>query len=317
MGCAASTANHIKLPEHEHMLRPVSNRYRVCDLCRAPVGQVASYECVEECGFDACVACAAPATTAALPPVIPVQAASPSGIAGSTHTSAASVHPATIYYEHHLVSRDAPGTLSWDDAVAHATATGQGARLPLHEEVRNFIVMNEKRPLFAKDMWWPVSDAPNAWVSVGNYDTPARLGNRHDALFGPPVWGTTREFADYRTTMGVMMRSALTLVVTKTPGTLAWGDAVQHAKAAGNGSRLPTHEELLTYIADRGQQPLFAEDMWWPVLDFPNAWVSVGNVDPPVRLGKRHERLGGPPAWGSTNAYCAFRTSMGVLVRML
>jgi hypothetical protein len=251
------------------------------------------------------------------------QAASESGAAAATATnaataatSAASVHPATIFYEHHLVRREAPGTLSWDDAVAHATAIGQGSRLPLHEEVRNYIVMNGTPSLFAKDMWWPVSDAPNAWVSVGNCDTPSRLGNRHDALFGPPGWGTTREFADYRTTMGVMVRSALTLIITKTPGTLAWGAAVEHAEAAGHGSRLPTHEELLKFIADRGQQPLFDADMWWPVLDFPNAWVSVGNADPPRQLGKRHERLGGPPRWGGTSEYCACRTSMGVLVRI-
>jgi hypothetical protein len=38
---------------------------------------------------------------------------------------------------------------------------------------------------------------------------------------------------------------------------------------------------------------LVFQDVWWPVADAPNAWVSVGNYDPAVRLGHRHEKLGG------------------------
>jgi len=36
-----------------------------------------------------------------------------------------------------------------------------------------------------------VSDGPNNWVSVGNYDPTIRLGKEHSALFGPPGWGNT------------------------------------------------------------------------------------------------------------------------------
>ena len=106
----------------------------------------------------------------------------------------------------------------------------------------------------------------------------------------------------------------LNLIIREATGTWSWADAEAQARAAGNDARLPTHAEVRKYIADRGERPLFDRDVWWPVIDSPNAWVSVGNYDPRVRLGNRHENLGGPPGWGTTNQFHQFRTSMGVMV---
>lgn len=106
----------------------------------------------------------------------------------------------------------------------------------------------------------------------------------------------------------------MNLTIREAPGTWSWADATAQANAAGNGARLPTQDEVRNYIADRGQQPLFAKDIWWPVADYPNAWVSVGNAEPQVRLGNRHEILGYPPGWGTTNQFYSFRTSVGIIV---
>jgi hypothetical protein len=102
------------------------------------------------------------------------------------------------------------------------------------------------------------------------------------------------------------------LIFIDTPGNLSWINSVTRARAAGNDARLPTHAEVRKYIADRGNQPLYNRDVWWPVIDSPNAWVSVGNYDTHVRLGNRHEHLGGPPGWGPTSQHFAFRTVMAI-----
>ncbi len=236
------------------------------------------------------------------------------GTAGRADGAAAAVHPGSIHLQDTLISHDAPGTLSWNDAVAHVRAAGSDARLPTHDEVRKHIADHGKQPLFAKDVWWPVSDAPNAWVSVGNYDPSVRLGNRHECLGGPPGWGTTNDHADFRTSMGIMVRAAFALTASETSGTMSWTDAMAHARAAVIGARLPTHDEVRQHIADHDKQALFDKDVWWPVSDAPNAWVSVGNYDSSVRLGNRHDALFGPPAWGTTNDHADFRTSMGIMV---
>jgi len=104
------------------------------------------------------------------------------------------------------------------------------------------------------------------------------------------------------------------LFFVDTPGTLSWADSVARARAAGNDARLPTHAEVRKYISDRGNQPLYNRDVWWPVIDSPNAWVSVGNLEPQIRLGNRHEKLGGPPGWGPTNQYYLFRNAMAIAI---
>ena len=64
------------------------------------------------------------------------------------------------------------------------------ARLPYKTEVQEELKKNGNRPLYPdRDMWWPVSDARNTWVSVGNYDPERRLGRTHNELYGPPKWG--------------------------------------------------------------------------------------------------------------------------------
>lgn len=107
----------------------------------------------------------------------------------------------------------------------------------------------------------------------------------------------------------------MNLIVRDAPGTWSWADSVAQAKAAGKDARLPTQAELRKYIADRGNQPLYNRDVWWPVIDSPNAWVAVGNYDPRVRLGNRHEQCcGGPPGWGPTNQFGPYRTLMAIMM---
>ena len=107
----------------------------------------------------------------------------------------------------------------------------------------------------------------------------------------------------------------MNLIVRDAPGTWSWADSVAQAKAVAKDARLPTQAELRKYIADHGNQPLYNKDVWWPVIDSPNAWVAVGNYDPRVRLGNRHEQCcGGPPGWGPTNQFGAYRTLMAVMV---
>ena len=119
---------------------------------------------------------------------------------------------------------------------------------------------------------------------------------------------------EYMGYVKIPIGKVMNLTIREAPGTWSWADSMAQAKAVGNGARLPTHDEVRKYIADRGQKPLFAKDIWWPVADSPNAWVSVGNAEPQVRLGNRHEKLGGPPGWGTTNQFYSFRTSVGIMV---
>ena len=102
-----------------------------------------------------------------------------------------------------LTIRDTPGTWSWADSMAQAKAAG--ARLPTHDEVRKYIASRGQQPLYGKDVWWPVSDGSNVWVSVGNYDVRTRLGNRHDSMFGPPGWGPTNQYQPFRTSIGFIV----------------------------------------------------------------------------------------------------------------
>ena len=55
--------------------------------------------------------------------------------------------------------------------------------------MKQYLIKNNNQPLYPFDVWWPVSNGPNQWVSVGNYDPDIRLGNEHCALGGPPGWG--------------------------------------------------------------------------------------------------------------------------------
>ena len=57
--------------------------------------------------------------------------------------------------------------------------------------MKQYLIKNNNQPLYPFDVWWPVSNGPNQWVSVGNCDPDIRLGNEHCALFGPPGWGNT------------------------------------------------------------------------------------------------------------------------------
>jgi hypothetical protein len=78
--------------------------------------------------------------------------------------------------------------MKYSDCVAYAES--EGTRLPTIAEVRQELDRNGGKPLFGQeDMWWPVSDAKDTWVSVGNYESDDRLGRTHDEICGvPPPW---------------------------------------------------------------------------------------------------------------------------------
>ena len=98
-----------------------------------------------------------------------------------------------------------------------------------------------------------------------------------------------------------------------TPGTFCHASA--SAFAFGLNARLPTKAEVVAHLAERGNRPLFAQDVWTPTSDHGNAWVSVGNYDPGNRLGRLHEEsCGGPPEWGGDSSSAqAFRSLMAIV----
>jgi len=107
------------------------------------------------------------------------------------------------------------GGLSWTQSVAKAAELG--GRLPTHAEIRALIASKGQKPLFSQDMWWPISDRTNDWVSVGSHEWQRRLGNSHTTMFGPPGWGSTSGYNGFRTTLGVMMMTKQIIQVLPKP----------------------------------------------------------------------------------------------------
>jgi hypothetical protein len=84
--------------------------------------------------------------------------------------------------------------------------------------------------------------------------------------------------------------------------------------AQSRGGRLPTIIEVIEYLASYCNQPLFDEDVWWPVADGFNAWISVGSFNPSKRLGKTHfEMFNKNPDWGDVNVSCRWKQSLALI----
>eukprot|EP00597_Dinobryon_sp_UTEXLB2267_P014000 CAMPEP_0170113840 /NCGR_PEP_ID=MMETSP0020_2-20130122/10240_1 /TAXON_ID=98059 /ORGANISM="Dinobryon sp., Strain UTEXLB2267" /LENGTH=504 /DNA_ID=CAMNT_0010340497 /DNA_START=1 /DNA_END=1516 /DNA_ORIENTATION=- len=95
------------------------------------------------------------------------------------------------------------GGMKYSDCVAYAES--KGTRLPTIAEVRQELGRNGGKPLFQKeDMWWPVSDAKDTWVSVGNYDPDIRLGNTHNEMFGVPPWSEEDGYVAERSVIAIV-----------------------------------------------------------------------------------------------------------------
>lgn len=109
---------------------------------------------------------------------------------------------------------DTRGDLGYSGCAA--LAEGRNCRLPTLAEVRDAIAKGGNEPLFDQDMWWPVSDAPDTWISVGNYEPWTRLGNTHNELFGVPHWNEDSTFLDERTVIAAVSLSPC----AKSPSTL-------------------------------------------------------------------------------------------------
>ena len=79
----------------------------------------------------------------------------------------------------------------------------------------------------------------------------------------------------------------------------SWQEAYDEAIA--NGKRMPTKTELLNYLASQGNQPLYQEDVWCPVVapEYSNGkdWIHIGNYSGHF-VGKSHTQYYGYPSWG-------------------
>jgi hypothetical protein len=99
--------------------------------------------------------------------------------------------------------------LSWQDASNAAAA--KGGRLPTIAEVRTYLNFNTA---WNKDMWWPVSDSVNEWVSVGNGHPQGKL---HSPTWGKPAWGLSSGQHGHRDVYAIVL-----------PGTTTQEQAVNH-----------------------------------------------------------------------------------------
>jgi hypothetical protein len=204
------------------------------------------------------------------------------------------------------------GTLTYSGAKNHATSLG--ARLATKAEIRALVQLNNNQPLVGHDAWVPAHDLANDWVSIGNFDPANRLGNAHSKLFGLPAWSEDGSHHAFRSHIAVVFESqfaANKLRFVAVPGTLGWHAANQYALS--HGSRLPTKEEVSRAIQANYGQPLFGQDIWVPVSDAADTWVSVGNFDPANRLGKTHNELFGAPEWSNDGAQHGFRSFIALV----
>jgi len=84
----------------------------------------------------------------------------------------------------------------------------------------------------------------------------------------------------------------------------SWQEAYDEAIA--NGKRMPTKTELLDYLASQGNQPIYQQDTWCPVIapEYTNGkdWIHIGNHGITFTgghfVGKSHTEYYGYPSWG-------------------
>ena len=102
------------------------------------------------------------------------------------------------------------GTLTWDQCAS--LAESNGGHLPSSEELIEYAAKVLKNQSIAnEDMWIPISDLPNDWMSLGNYDMRDRYKCRHTLKFGQAGWSTVSEFAPYRRLLVVKRTQILAL----------------------------------------------------------------------------------------------------------
>jgi len=83
----------------------------------------------------------------------------------------------------------------------------------------------------------------------------------------------------------------------------SWEEAYDEAIA--NGKRMPTKTELLAYLASQGNQPIYQEDAWCPVVasEYPNGkdWIQIGIYHQEHYVGKSHTEAMEYPSWGDNS----------------
>jgi len=193
---------------------------------------------------------------------------------------------------------------NWKECKQMAKALG--GRLPKKSELNELL---KDGPLWTEDMWIPVEDEHNGWVSCGNFDTAHRLGKLHsECCGGLPGWGEDNSVQTYRRFIAV--HGHFHVFWRPTTGTLSHEQSIGYAK--NHGGELPTVEEIRGEVFHNRGRPLFDQDMWVPASDSGNCWVSVGNFDPHKRLGHPHTVLGCEPGWGNTSEHLAYRQMIAI-----
>jgi hypothetical protein len=72
-----------------------------------------------------------------------------------------------------------------------------------------------------KDQWIPVRDKRNEWIQIGNGMHP--FGTLHVPNFGYPPWGTTKDYPNNRTYIGIMDPC---FKLIRNPEVLTWDEAM-------------------------------------------------------------------------------------------
>lgn len=129
---------------------------------------------------------------------------------------------------------DSGGTLGYSGCKVLAESCN--ARLPTIDEVRAELARGDNQPLFEQDMWWPVSDAPDTWISVGNYDPSTRLGRTHNELFGVPAWNESDTYLAERLVIATVSLEALAAAPDVAVAAVASSAATKRRKGTGTRS---------------------------------------------------------------------------------
>jgi hypothetical protein len=90
------------------------------------------------------------------------------------------------------------------------------------------------------------------------------------------------------------------------PDTTTWSQA--NAMCQTIGKKLCSRVDICPIELGLPINGMSSSDDWTPVGDSENAWVSIGNYNPDVRLCRTHEdALGVKPSWGTSTSALAFR----------
>jgi hypothetical protein len=224
------------------------------------------------------------------------------------------------------------GVLDYDDCLTLLHISDY--RLPSLAEVKARVT--DRVALF--ELWIPISDSKNDWVCVGYANgenssfflksyKASHNGSEPDKMFGHRL---VVGYMSPRDELGAASITSLPLTsldhlntykcitmpmdcprdvsLIRVTGSLSyqacWDLAFSYS------AFLPTKAEVISYVKSNVTSGTLAEfDLWIPIADTPNDWISVGNFDAPNRFLRTHKELFGvTPSWSTTQDFYAFRT---------